>query len=111
MTTRSPRILAISAVAALLLAPAAHAQNDFEQGELESFVQARADVRDIQQEYASRLQSTQDDQKVAELQSEAQQKMATAVEDAGLSVQEFNQIAQAAQNDPELSEEIQDLAE
>jgi len=37
--------------------------------------------------------------------------MVAAVEDAGLEVQEFNNIARAAQNDQELAEKIQSASE
>lgn len=112
--------LMITAAAALGLGPAAQAQDsgsagtfadEVDEQQLEAFVVARADVQEIQQDYTSRLQSAENDQDAAELQAEAQEKMVSAVEDAGLSVQEFNRIAEAAQNDPEVQEKIQELAE
>lgn len=84
---------------------------EFERQELETFLEARADVLDIQEEYSSRLQSVEDDQEVADLQSEAREKMAAAVEDSGLTIEEFNRIAQAAQNDPDVAAELESLAE
>lgn len=108
----------LAAAAALGLGSAAQAQeggsagtfaDQVDEQQLEAFVVARAEVQEIQQEYTSRLQSAEDDQRAAELQSEAQEKMVTAVEDEGLSVQEFNQIAEAAQNDPEVQEKLQQL--
>lgn len=112
--------LMITAAAALGLGPAAQAQDsgsagtfadEVDEQQLEAFVVARAEVQEIQQDYTSRLQSAENDQNAAELQAEAQEKMVSAVEDAGLSVQEFNRIAEAAQNDPEVQEKIQELAE
>lgn len=112
--------LMITAAAALGMGPAAQAQDsgsagtfadEVDEQQLEAFVVARADVQEIQQDYTSRLQSAENDQDAAELQAEAQEKMVSAVEDAGLSVQEFNRIAEAAQNDPEVQEKIQELAE
>ncbi|GEM_PF-6710966 len=102
-------------VAAFMAMPAALAEDssssDFERQELETFLQARADVLDIQEEYSNRLQSAEDDQAVADLQSEVREKMAAAVEDAGITVEKFNRIAQAAQNDPDVAEELESLAE
>lgn len=112
--------LTITAAAALGLGSAAQAQDsdsagtfadEVDEQQLEAFVVARADVQEIQQDYTSRLQSAENDQDAADLQAEAQEKMVSAVEDAGLSVQEFNRIAEAAQNDPEVQEKIQELAE
>lgn len=102
-------------IAAFMAMPAAVAENgsgnDFGQQKLETFLEARADILDIQEDYSNRLQSVQDDQAVAELQSEAREKMAAAVKEAGLSVDEFNRIARAAQNDPEVAAELESLAE
>lgn len=82
----------------------------FGEGQIESFAVARADVQQLQQEYASKIQQA-DQEKATELKQEAQQEMTSAVEDAGLDVQEFNEIARAAQNDQELAERIQNAAE
>lgn len=112
---RHPYSLILVFLLAFSAAPAAIADNgsesDFDREQLETFLQARADVLDIQQEYSNRLQSAEDDQEVADLQSEAREEMVTAVEDAGMTVEEFNRIAQAAQNDPDVAEELQSLAE
>lgn len=100
---------------AFMVMPAAVAENgsggDFDRQELETFLEARAEVLDIQKEYSNRLQSAEDDQEVADLQSEAREKMAAAVENAGITVEKFNRIAQAAQNDPDVAAELESLAE
>lgn len=112
---RNPYVSILILVAAFMMLPAAFADSgsgaDFEQQELETFLEARADVLDIQEEYSNRLQSAEGDQEVADLQSEAREKMAKAVEDAGISVEKFNRIAQAAQNDPDVAAELESLAE
>lgn len=102
----------------MAVAPGAHAASgnagtgdaNFDQEQIESFAQARAEVQQIQQEYASQAQQG-DDKEAAQMQKEAQQEMVSAVEDAGLSVEEFNRIAQAARSDKELSERIQNATE
>lgn len=102
------------AAALFALSPAVPAQEDeqeFTDGQLESFMTARAEVRDIQSEYSSRLQDVSDDQKVAELQAEAQEKMVQAVQSEGLTVEEFNEIARKANSDPEFNERLQEVAE
>lgn len=106
--------LALGFVAALVAsAPALHAQDegsgsaaaDFDQQQIESFAVARAEIRTLQQEYGSKIQQA-DQEEAAELKQEARQKMATAVEENGLDVQEFNRIAQAARSDEDLQEQI-----
>lgn len=103
-------------LAAMLLAftPAVHADNgdaEFTEAQLAAFMVARAEVREIQSEYASRLQEVTDDQEVARLQSEAQEKMLEAVQDEDLTVDEFNQMARKANSDPEFMDRLQEVAE
>jgi hypothetical protein len=46
---------------------------------------------------------------IVQIQEEAQQRMQAAVEESGLTVEEYNQIAQAAQADPEIDQALQRL--
>lgn len=119
MTIMNRNSLTIGLFAALIaIAPGVHAADgesgggdkSFSDDQIESFTTARADVQKLQQEYASKIQQA-DQEEAAELKQEAQQEMTSAVEDAGLDVQEFNNIARAAQNDQELAEKIQSAAE
>ncbi len=119
MTIINRKFLTSGLIAALIaIAPGVHAaDNDsasgganFDEGQIESFAVARADVQQLQQEYASKIQQA-DQEKAAELKQEAQQKMVSAVEDTGLDVKEFNSIARAAQNDQELAKKVQNAAE
>lgn len=101
------------AAALFALSPAVPAQDEeeFSEGQLESFMMARAEVREIQSDYSSRLQDVDDDQKVAELQAEAQEKMVEAVQGEDLTVEEFNEIARKANSDPEFNERLQEMDE
>lgn len=69
---------------------------------LRQFVAAATDVQDIQQDYMERAQS---------LQEETQQKMVESVEDAGMTVEEFQSISQLLQTNPEMLERLEDLEE
>ena len=73
---------------------------------LDNFSDAYVEVRDIQSDFADKLGSVEDREKAQEMQREAQEEMVSAVEDAGLSVQEYNQVASQMQNDPELREKV-----
>ena len=74
--------------------------------QLQQFAEAQEDLAGIQQEFSARLQEVEDPEKARDIQREANQEMTTAVEDAGLNVQSFNQIAMAIQNDPELQQQL-----
>jgi|AntDeeMinimDraft_4_1070355.scaffolds.fasta_scaffold20073_2 hypothetical protein len=118
MTIMNRTSLTLGLFAAFIaIAPGVHAQESsgggetsFDDEQIESFTTARADVQKLQQEYASKIQQA-DQEKAVGLKQEAQQKMVAAVEDAGLEVQEFNNIARAAQNHQELAEKIQSASE
>lgn len=82
--------------------------SDFSDADVAQFAQANQQVQDIQTEYTQKLQASGGDQeKTADLQQEAQEKMIRAVEDSGLGVEKYNQILQVAQADPELVKRIQ----
>lgn len=82
---------------------------DVSDQQLEQFADAQVEISTIQQDFAGRLQEVEDPEKAHELQLEANEQMTQAVEDAGLDVESFNQIAMAIQNDPELQQKLTEL--
>lgn len=76
---------------------------------LGQFMVAMASVQDVQEEYAGQIQSTSDGEKAQELRQEAQNKMISAVEDSGLSVPQYNMIAERMRTDPELAERAEGM--
>lgn len=88
-------------------APAAAAMTE---QTIDTFVDAFVAVQDIREDYTERLHSAGDEGEAQALQQEAQEKMLRAVEAAGMSVQEYNEVALALQNDPELMQRVQDKA-
>ena len=121
-------ILALFTAGALAAAPAAFAQAqgqqqgqqasgqgapnmEMDQQTLDNFAEAYTEVRGIQSDFADQLGSVEDREKAQSLQREAQEEMVSAVKDAGLSVQEYNQVASQMQNDPELREKVMQRTE
>lgn len=76
---------------------------------LEQFADAASSVREVREEYSAEIQSTQDEEKAQALRSEAQQKMVVAVQEAGLSVSDYNMIAQRLQTDGELMQRLEQV--
>lgn len=74
--------------------------------QLEQFADAQLQITEIQQDFAGRLQEVDDPEQAHELQVQANEEMTEAVEEIGLSVQDFNEIAMAIQNDPELQQRL-----
>lgn len=76
---------------------------------LNQFVVALEQVRGIGQEYSDQIANAEGAGEAQELQQQAQEEMIAAVESAGLSVQEYNAIAQRMSQDEELMERVQDM--
>jgi len=81
-------------------------QTDVSDQELSQFAEAQGQISSIQQDFSGRLQEVEDPEKAHELQVQANEEMTAAVEDAGLDVESFNNIAMAIQNDPELQQRL-----
>ena len=79
---------------------------NFDQQQLKTYAVAALEVQQIRQSYAAKLQGASP-QEQQSLQQEAMGKMSEAVQSKGLDVSTYNEITQAAQNDPGLANEIQ----
>lgn len=75
--------------------------------DVNNFVSAYMAVQGINQEYTQKLQNVDDPEKATELQQEAQTKMQKAVSDTGLSISDYQQIANQAGQDEELRGKIE----
>jgi hypothetical protein len=112
--TRNRLIPAIAAAMLLLAAPQTIAQqaapgSDFSQQQIEAFVDAATEVQRVQGELDTKAQQAQSPEEVAQLQRDAQAEASQAVEDSGLTIDEYAAIAKAANEDPELYAMIVDL--
>ena len=84
---------------------------DLSERDIDTFVNAFVAVQEVREDFANRLQQAEDETEAQAMQQEAQDEMVAAVEDAGMSVEEYNEVAMALQNDPELMQEVQERAE
>ena len=88
------------------------AQSDrtFDQETLEAFAEAVVAVEEVRSGYATRFQAAGTDEERQRIGGEAQQAMIAAVEqNPDIDVDTYNQIAMAAQQDPELARRISGL--
>ncbi|MBK1734580.1 hypothetical protein CKO15_04620 [Halorhodospira abdelmalekii] len=88
------------------LAPPQPDQATFSDAQVERFVQAYLDIIDIQEAYTSEIQEADGGEQARELQEQANDDMVSAIEDNGLSVPEYSEIANAMDMDPELRDEV-----
>jgi Domain of unknown function (DUF4168) len=75
---------------------------DFSEEKIEAFVDAATEVQRVQTELDVKAQEAENPEEVAQLQQEAQQEASQAVENSGLTVDEYAAIAEAANQDPDL---------
>ena len=85
--------------------------SQFSDSDLQKFVAASQKVAVISQDYAPKLQQAEDPTEQQKVLEEADQKMISAVEKEGISVDQFLMINQAAQQDPALAQRIQGMAQ
>jgi hypothetical protein len=113
-----PLILGVAAALLLLASPPAMAQQpqgqpmappDFSQQQIEAFVDAATEVQRVQTDLDTKAQAAQNPEEVARLQQQAQQEASQAVEESGLTVDQYAAIAQAANENPDLYAQIVDL--
>lgn len=82
---------------------------DLSQEQIESFAAAANRVGEIGGELQAQAQGIEDEAELARLQEEANQQMVAAVEEEGLTVEEYNLIFQMAQVDPELNAQLREM--
>lgn len=81
---------------------------DVSDEKLRSYVKATGKLYQIDTEWQPKLQGATDQERAA-MEREIQTRMVAVVEQEGLSVNEYNEIARAVQSDPELQEKAQGL--
>ncbi|MEQ5801073.1 DUF4168 domain-containing protein [Halomonas sp. H10-9-1] len=84
---------------------------DFSDAQLQQFADASKEIAVLSQEYTERLQSTEGEEAQQEVRLEANEEMVKVVEESGLDVDTFNAIGQAIQQNPELMQRVQEMAQ
>ncbi|MFW6076205.1 MAG: DUF4168 domain-containing protein [Hyphomicrobiales bacterium] len=79
--------------------------------QLDSFVVATAQIIGIQQQAQQQMAETEEPEQQEQVRNQAMQMIVSAVEEQGLSVDEYNGIVQQVENDPELGETVQQRIE
>lgn len=77
------------------------------QAEVQKFAKAQNDMQSLLKNMRSKMQNAQGKQQSKQFRQQMNAKIVKTIKKDGLSVQQYNQIAQASQNDPKLSQRIQ----
>ncbi|MCP9339843.1 DUF4168 domain-containing protein [Stutzerimonas xanthomarina] len=86
-------------------APAMQAA-DISDKKLEKFADSLGEIMEIREDFTAKLEKTGDPAEAQQLQQQANEKMMGTVEDNDLSIEEYNAINQAVQNDPQLRDKV-----
>ncbi|ANB01638.1 DUF4168 domain-containing protein [Ectothiorhodospira sp. BSL-9] len=84
---------------------------DLSDDTIDAFVDAFVEVQKVNDDFAQRLENAADAEEAQALHQEAQEEMVQAVEGTGMNVEEYNEVAMALQNDPELLDQVVQMAE
>ncbi|MFU2510497.1 DUF4168 domain-containing protein [Pseudoalteromonas sp. ASV78] len=108
--------LSLSATAGMVNAntgvavPPQQQTSSIKDAKLLQFSIAMDSIDKISARYESEFQSAEDTEQAQTIQQRAQAEMVKAVEKAGLTVAEYSEIAQQAQQDPQLRERIMTMS-
>lgn len=91
--------------------PAAQAQqtNEFSDGQVKRFAQSFGEIMKVRERFTAELQQVDDAEEANKLQQKTNDEMVGIIEDNGITVPEYNAIAQAMQSDPELRNRVVSL--
>ena len=84
---------------------------DIDDATLDRFVDAFIAVRAIHEDFSAQLETVSDEAAAQQLQQEAQEQMVHAVQDEGISIDDYNAIGMMLQSDPSLLDQVQEMAE
>lgn len=76
---------------------------------LKNFVAASQEIEQIRDEYTVKINNVESQEQAQHLQMEAQQKMVEKVENTGISVADYNQIAMQLRTDANLQQRFEEL--
>ena len=94
----------------LLGVPSAAAQSTFADAKLAAFIEAAVAVNRLRDHWSQQIQSATSEAEAESLVNQANQQMAAAVDrTAGITMQEYLQIVEAAETDPDLSAKLAEL--
>ncbi|HEY8570551.1 DUF4168 domain-containing protein [Microbulbifer sp.] len=104
-----PTAIYSAALALALAVSSAFADTAVTDAQLQKFADAYRSIVTLSQEYAPKIKAAADAAAAEAINVEAQAKMLSAVEGAGLSKDEYQNIATQLRNDPALLQKVNDI--
>ncbi|EQM79093.1 DUF4168 domain-containing protein [Stutzerimonas stutzeri] len=79
---------------------------DISDKKLEKFADSLGEIMEIREDFTAKLEKTGDPAEAQQLQQQANEKMMNTVQENDLSIDEYNAINRAVQNDPKLRDKV-----
>lgn len=86
-------------------------QMDITDAQLQEFAEAQVAVGQVQSKFQAQAQAIETQEEMQVIQEQAQTQAVQAIEQTDLSVQEYNQIANAVQADPQVQQRYMELVQ
>ena len=81
------------------------------ESQINAFVEAYIAVNEVREDYTARLQEAEDQEQAQQLQQEANDAMTAAIEDNGMSIEEYQEVAMAVNADADVREQVTTMLE
>jgi len=85
---------------------AAPAASDITDAQIEKFSDAQKEMREVRSKWQGKMQDAEGKKAATEQRQKASQDMIEAIQDSGLTVDEYNGIIKAAQSNPQVAKRI-----
>ncbi|WP_323751338.1 DUF4168 domain-containing protein [Marinobacter sp.] len=82
---------------------------NFSDAQLKEFIEAQDGVMEVRDEYIEKIEAADSQQKAQELQMKANEKMVSAIQDAGIEISTYNAIATAYSSEPKIRNRVDAL--
>ncbi len=84
-------------------------QMNVNDAQLEEFAQAQSAIRQVQAKYQGQAKAIETREEMQSLQQKASQEMVQAIRNTDLTVQQYNQIANLVQSNPQVREQYMEV--
>ena len=109
-TKYATRALLLALALGCLASLPAAAQREIGEAKLNAFARAAAAVGELGEQWVPRIQNAGSEGEAEKLRQEAQSEMIAAIKRTkGITVEEYRQIAQAVQKDPDLRQKLEGM--
>jgi hypothetical protein len=84
-------------------------KTNYSDAELKQFIEAQEGITEVRKEYIDKIEAADSQEKAQKLQMEANDEMASVIDDAGMDIPTYNAIATAYSSEPKVRHRVEAL--